>query len=185
MIKEVLASYTQKSKLFLFPLLGFPRNTTTNPLQTYVLWDGVYTVGDMNLICEYPNRTDKDFKDFEKKMMSHVHFLDYKETENNTSLYVFDMNSYADAWGKFLTGKYSTFDISHKKKIRYYFSNNSLSTAYIDSYFSPEKYYAVYAELLGVEKSLLESVKELCSIPDLLQENLIIKIKDVQFSDFS
>jgi hypothetical protein len=92
--------------------------------------------------------------------------------------------AYADAWGKFLTGKYSNFDVSHKKKIRYYFSNNATSSEYIDSYFSPERYYNQYSKILGVETSLLESVGELCSIPDLVQENLIIKIKDVEFSNF-
>jgi hypothetical protein len=184
MIKQVFTSYTQKSRLFLFPLLGFPRNSTTNPLQTYISWEGIYAVSDMNLICEYPNRLDKDFKDFEKKMLNHIYFLDYKETENDSSVYIFDMNAYADAWGKFLTGKYSNFDVSHKKKIRYYFSNNATSSEYIDSYFSPERYYNQYSKILGVETSLLESVGELCSIPDLVQENLIIKIKDVEFSNF-
>jgi len=171
--------------MFLFPLLGFSRNSVSTPIQSYVSWDGYYNVSDMNLICLYANRSDKEFKEFEKKMLAHHLFVDFKLTENDEIAYVFDMNKYANAWGKFITGKYSTFNLDDKKRIKFYFSNNPASIEYMDSYFSPEKHYDTYANILNVEKELLEEVGELCSLPDLDKETLAVKIKDVQFSNFS
>ena len=181
MIKQVLSKYTQKSRVFLFPLLGFPRTSVTNPVQTYTSWDGRYDIEHMRLICEYPNRADEEFKNFEsKKLLSHVHFLDFHETENNTGLYVFDFSVYARTWELVHSGGYSMIPDVDKTKIRKYFSTNTSSAEHIDSYLNPERYFKVYADLLNVEESLFREVGELCSKPDLNQEKLIVKIKDVQ-----
>lgn len=181
MIKQVLSKYTQKSRVFLFPLLGFPRISVTNPIQTYTSWDGKYDVDNMRLICEYANRSDDEFKNFEtKKLLSHVHFLDFHETENDTGLYVFDLSLYARTWELVHSGGYSIIPDVDKTKIRKYFSTNSSSAEHIDSYLNPERYFKTYADLLNVEESLLREVGELCSKPDLNQEKLIVKIKDVQ-----
>jgi hypothetical protein len=181
MIKQVLSKYTQKSRVFLFPLLGYPRISVTNPIQTYTSWDGKYKAKDMRLICEYANRQDEEFKNFEtKKLLGHVHFLDFYQSENDTGLYVFDLSAHKDTWNNVHNGMYSMISNEDKLKIRKYFSTNSSSAEHIDSYLNPEKYYSVYAGLLNVEESLLREVGELCSKPDLKQEKLIVKIKDVQ-----
>lgn len=184
MIKQVLSKYTQKSRVFLFPLLGYPRTSVTNPIQTYTSWDGRYEIKDMRLICEYPNRQDEEFKNFEnKKLLSHVHFLDFHESENDTGLYVFDLSSYVTTWSCVHNGTYSKISNADKLLIRKYFSTNSSSAEHIDSYLNPDRYFKIYADLLNVEESLLRDVGELCSKPDLNQEKLCVKIKDIHLFD--
>ncbi len=181
MIKEVVSKYTQKSRIFLFPLLGFPRISVTNPAQTYTSWKDKYDHDDMHLICEYPNRNDADFKTFEtKKLLAHPCFVDYHESENNTGIYVFNLSNYKDTWNAVTNGKYSQILVTDKLKIRKYFSNNTSSLEHIESYLYPEKYFNVYSKLLNVEESLLISVGELCSKPDVTKETLDVKIKHIQ-----
>jgi len=48
------------------------------------------------------------------------------------------------------------------------------------SYLYPEKFFSRYAELLGVEESLLKSVGELCTKPDLEKEMLMIEVADLE-----
>jgi hypothetical protein len=44
----------------------------------------------------------------------------------------------------------------------------------------PEKFFGRYAELLGVEESLLKSVGELCNKPDFEKEMLMIEVPDLE-----
>ena len=50
---------------------------------------------------------------------------------------------------------------------------------YVDSYLFSEKYFSLYADLLGVDENLLKEVGELCSPPDLEKENLIAEVLEI------
>jgi hypothetical protein len=71
-------------------------------------------------------------------------------------------------------------DKETKEKILDFFERYSGNYIYISSYLHPEKWFDRYAELLGVESSLLKEVGELCNLPDLEKECLQIKVADLQ-----
>lgn len=65
-IKSLYDRYFQKSKVFIYPLLGIKRGNSVVPIETYISWDGHYSSEDMKLICVYKIRTDAEYKTFEK-----------------------------------------------------------------------------------------------------------------------
>jgi hypothetical protein len=67
-----------------------------------------------------------------------------------------------------------------KRKIRDHFNKNSSTHVYVDSYMFPEKYFSLYANLLGVNEELLREVGELCSKPDLEKENLMAEVINLE-----
>jgi hypothetical protein len=71
-------------------------------------------------------------------------------------------------------------DIKLKRKIRDFFEKNSGNYVYVDSYLFPEKYFQLYADLLGVNEDMLRSVGELCSPPNLDKENLVAEIVNLE-----
>jgi hypothetical protein len=83
-------------------------------------------------------------------------------------------------WDYILSGKYSKIKKETKTTILGFFERYSGNYIYIYSYLHPEKWFERYAEILVVEKDLLEKVGELCNIPDMDKENLTIKIGDLE-----
>ena len=67
-----------------------------------------------------------------------------------------------------------------KRKIRDHFNKNSSTHVYVDSYMFPEKYFSLYANLLGADEELLRNVGELCSKPDLEKETLIAEVINLE-----
>lgn len=89
-------------------------------------------------------------------------------------------------WDMFLLGRYSKLSMSSKKRIKDYYRNQSNSYVYIESFLQPEKYYHLYAELLGVEVEALRMAGELTDKPCLVlnqdhgSEVLNLKIKSLK-----
>ena len=46
-LNSVYKKYFQKSKVFLYPLLGIKRGVSVIPVETYFGWDGYYNSEDM------------------------------------------------------------------------------------------------------------------------------------------
>lgn len=181
MIKSLTKDYIQKSRIFLYPLLGIKKSFGPTPTESYISWDGTYLMNECKLICVYPTIDTEDFKKFERtRLFANKYFHVYYELENNTSAYVFDLRSHEQDWSNFLMGKYSKFTKDTKDKVLDFFSHKPAGKEYINSYFYPEKYYDNYSDLLDVPVELLRHVGELCSPPDLTKENLKASIKDVQ-----
>ena len=67
-LNSVYKKYFQKSKVFLYPLLGIKRGVSVVPVETYFSWDGYYNSEDMKLICVYDVRKDDDYVLFEKNI---------------------------------------------------------------------------------------------------------------------
>lgn len=181
-LKSIQQTYIQKSRIFLYPLLGIRRGVSVTPIQTFMAWQGVYTVSDHKFIAQYHLRDDQEFKTFEEKMLiGNPLFHDMFELEDGTGVYVFDMSENKAAYKRIVHGKYSKLDDDHKKKILSFFKHHHTHHAYIESYLYPKKYFDNYASLLKVPVSLIKEVGELCSLPDLTAEKLQLMKKVVTF----
>lgn len=180
MIDRLYKDYIQKSRIFIYPLLDIKKGSDAVPLESYISWQGIYAEKDRKFICVYHLRDDDTFKRFEKlKLVSNKLFDSYYETEDNRSVYVFDLKPYSEDLDKFISGKYSSLSAETKNKILKFFMNSKSNYHHINSYLNPEIYYEVYSKLLGVNESILRAVGELCSKPDLEKETLIANLKSI------
>ena len=175
-VKSVYNKYFQKSKVFLYPLLGFKRGIKVVPSETYLAWDPFYIPEDMKLVCLYHPNKSNEYEKYEKEsLLKHTRLCDIKEVDKHNKLFIFDFNDLKDDWEYFIKGKYSKLDPSLKGKIKSFFDINSANYVYMNSYLYPESYFSNYAEVLNVDTDFLESVGELCSKPDIEKETLIMK----------
>lgn len=182
MVKNLYKKYTQKSRIFLYPLLGIKRGSAVVPIETYVSIEGLHKPEDMKLICLYHLRTDLEFRTFEKsKLLNNPRFENFYEVEDNRGLYVFDFSNDSQLWNCFLSGGYSKIDKETKSSILLFFANNPSNRYLINSYLNPQSYFKSYAEYLNVPVELLEEVGELCSVPSLEKETLKVDVKQNQF----
>lgn len=180
-IDALYKDYFQKSKVFLYPLLGIKRGSIAAPRQCYLSWNNTISTEDMKLICVYTKRSDSEYKKFESNILiKHKRIVDYIEIENDEIIMTFDFSDIKDDWQKFINGKYSKIDTDLRRKILTHFDKYSGSYPYLESFLFPNKYFSLYSTLLGVDEQLLREVGELCSPPDLEKENLIAKVLDLQ-----
>ena len=171
--------YFQKSKIFLYPLLGISKGKEYVPIETYICWDKLYTVEDCKYICIYNAKKDKKYKLFEDNVLKHLdnYELSFSLSEDR-HVYVFDYSEHKHDYEMFINGYYSKFSINCKNKILNYFGKVGKISSYIKSYLNPEEYHEVYAEALLVHVDLIREVYEICSIPDVEKETLFEKIPD-------
>lgn len=182
-LSSVYKKYFQKSKVFLYPLLGIRRGVSVVPSETYISWKGYYTSEDMKLICVYEIRTDDEYKNFEKNtLLTHNRLCDYVKV-GNQSVFTFDFSDLEDDWFHFINGRYSKISLNLKQKILNFFDKYGGNYAYMHSYLLPEKYFDNYAELLGVNSQILIEVGELCTKPDEEKETLILEAADLNNID--
>ena len=178
-LNSVYRKYFQKSKVFLYPILGIKRGVSVVPIETYISWKGYCNSEDMKLICVYDVRTDDEYKHFEKNvLLNHNRLNDYVKVDNQLVL-TFDLSDLGDDWFHFINGKYSKISMNLKQKILNFFDKYSGNYAYMHSYLIPEKYFSNYAELLGVEPEMLIQVGELCTKPDMEKETLFLEPADL------
>ena len=176
-IKDLYKDYFQKSRIFLYPILDIKRGGSVTPIQTYVSWSGNYTEKDRMFICTYSLRNDPEFKYFEKtKLLGNKFFHDFKHIGNDEGVYVFDLNSRKDDWDNIIKARYSRLSEVHKKRILEFVGKTHSHYKRIESFIYPEKYFGLYAELMGVKQTLLEEVGELCSPMDFDKETLVAEV---------
>lgn len=183
-ITDIYQGYFQKSRVFLYPILGIQRGSF-DPMSTFISWTDEVSLGDMKLLCRYHNRQDIEFQMFEeKRLLGNTFFEDCSELEDDTLVYTFDMSDYAEDWLNFIGGKYSKLSSDVKKHIRDHYGTSSPNYAFIHTYLYPEDHYRTYAEFLVVDKddiehveSLIKKVGELCDKPNFQKEELKIPIK--------
>lgn len=180
-IDSLYRDYFQKSKVFLYPLLGIKRGAVAIPEQTYLSWDGYLKTEDVKLITVYPKREDSAYINFENTvLLKHNRLCDVVDLNDQQKIFTFDFTDMSDDWNKFLKGQYSKMSTEIKDIIRKHFDANSSTYVYMDSYLFPEKYFSLYADLLNTSESLLREVGELCSPPNLEKENLVAEVIDLQ-----
>jgi hypothetical protein len=180
-INSLYGKYFQKSKIFIYPLLGIKRGGPAIPMETYLSWNNSYNTEDMKFICMYENRKDIEYLKFEKNvLLSHTRLCDYVKIDTERSIFTFDFSDMEIEWNNIISGNYSKLDLNLKRKILDYFDKNGGNYTYVYSYLFPDKWFERYAEILDVPVNLLITVGELCDKPDLEKENLSISIADLQ-----
>lgn len=180
-VHALYTKYFQKSKVFIYPLLGIKKGSSVVPIDTYISWDTFYKPEDKKLICMYYKRTDSEYINFEKNiLLKHNRLCDYIEIEDESAIFVFNFSDLEEDWNYLLDGKYSHMNEKTKGTILNFFNKTSGNYIYMYSYLYPEKFFSRYAELLNVEESLLKSVGELCNKPDLEKEMLLIEVANLE-----
>mgnify|MGYP003111077743 CR=1 FL=1 len=173
-MEKIYREYFQKSKVFLYPLLGIKKGVRFVPVQTYVSWNDIYPMDKDKLLCFYTvdPKWKKEFKLFSELFLeTNILFEEMHTIEKNNFLYIFDISPYKTDLKKFRKGKYSKFRKKTKEQIMAFFGETGKISEYIESYLYPEFYYEDYAEILNVNEKDLMSVGELCSLPDLEKED--------------
>lgn len=169
--------YFQKSKVFLYPLLQIKKGEDFVPVETYILWEGLYDESKFKYICIYRTEKTMEYKLFEDRVLKNHRLLECSVSlSNKKHLYVFDYSSYKHDFEMFINGKYSKFSLATKNKILKYFGKVGKISDYIKSFLNPEEYHEIYAEALMVDIQDIRSVYEVCSIPDIDKETLKEKI---------
>jgi hypothetical protein len=172
-ISTLYKVYFQKSKIFVYPLLDIKKGTGVTPIQTYFRWEGNFEPEDNKLVAVYEKREDETFINFEKNiLLKHTRLIDYQESEGIITC-IFDFDDIKTDWEHLINGRYSKMNPKIKRKIKDYFKDSASNAKYIESYLYPEKFYPIYAELLAVNISLLQTAVELCDKPNMEKESLV------------
>jgi hypothetical protein len=180
-IVSLYKNYFQKSQVFLYPALGIKRGYSVTPVRTHMAWKGKYNLEDGMLCCLYHLRSDEDFKAFEKaKLRGNQLFHEFTQLEEKEGVYVFNLAPMIKDWNVILNGKYSKISPEYKQVIRRYMGLNSPHLPYIDSFMYPERYFHLYSELMEMDIDVLKKVGELCSLPDVEKETLIVSVSDLE-----
>jgi len=175
-VKSIYTKYFQKSKVFLYPLLGFKRGIKVVPSETYLAWDPFYIPEDVKLVCLYHPNKSNEYENYEKKhLLKHTRLCDVKEVDEHNKLFIFDFSDYKDDWNHFITGSYSKFSTKSKEKVLSFFDKNSANYIYMKSYLHPEDYFNDYANCLNVDVDTIKLVGELCNRPDMKKETFTLK----------
>jgi len=171
--------YFQKSKIFLYPLLGIKKGIKYVPVETYFTWEDNYELKDKKLICVYKQKRTKRWLEFEDLMLlKNKLFFDYKHLGGDMHLYVFDVSLIDKDYDRIVKGKYSEISKLTKNFITKFFGESGLIAEYIDQYLHPEYYHEEYAYELNVDEDLIKKVWELCDKPDLKKETLVYKLDE-------
>jgi hypothetical protein len=173
--------YFQKSKIFMYPILDIKRGSCAVPTETYISWKDIHNSEDAKLICVYHTKNDPEYIQFENNvLLKHNRLCDYSKVDSTTSVFIFDFSDLKNDWFQFVNGKYSKINENLKRKILNYFDDNSANHIYVESYLFPDKFYEQYASILNVDVSLLKTVGELCTKPDLEKETLLIIVENLE-----
>lgn len=180
MLTTLYGKYFQKSRSFLYPMLGIKRTSNFSPSGTYISLKGMIEPEDVKLICAFKEDTSEGFKIFEEQLLSGNPLFSQVLHIKGYRLYVFDYEPYAEDWFYFLMGNYSKLSIPVKRAIKSYYGEASSEYKYIDSYLYPDKYYDTYAKLLDVDVNILRKNIELCNPYNPEKENLEIPVEDLE-----
>lgn len=180
MIESLYTKYFQKSRSFLYPVLGVKKSASFTPSGTYIALDEVIGPEDLKLIVTFKKDNTEEFKAFEEQMLLSNPLFSNIVHIDNYSIYVFDFSTYEKDWFNFILGKYSKFSSPVKKAIKSYYGETSSEYEYMDTYLNPGKYYDVYAKLLDIDMQVLKKVEELCDPCDIEKETLKIPVEHLE-----
>lgn len=191
-LQNLYGTYHQKSRTFLFPILGIRFTANIKPVSTYVSWYGRIKPEDRKLLVVYQMTPTTGYKAFESTVLfANPLFETYYELEDNLMVYVFNLSKFSSDWDSFLKGEYSKFSTEVKSRIRSYFGEGNPVWGFVESFIYPGKYYIQYADLLADDGEradmlkLLTEVVELCDKPNFTKEKLVIPPKGSPLNDDS
>ena len=152
---EDLKTYTQKSTMFLWPMLALPTNI--KPISTYLVIEGVDFKIPM-LFALFAKNTP-NFANIKKEMMKHEQF-EYLIGDGDFEIFMFNFSNKEQDFLYVINGKYSHLSQSSKVKI---ISTSKSKLTEIGLY--PSNYYDLYKEELEIEFNEKEG-PELLDLPD-------------------
>lgn len=181
MIADLYPKYFQKSRAFLYPLLGFNKKKHPAPVMTYLTWKNTMynEVSKRKLVAVFQKEDNDAWRAFESDLL-----LTHKMLETSILLdegkiaYVFNCSSIAADYDQFLRGAYSQFSTFAKRKLSDYYGIHTPEWTYIESFIYPNKYFKHYAELLNVEEEFLRNVGELCDPFDPEKETCLCEVPE-------
>lgn len=182
MIESIYSDYFQKSSLFLYPLLGFPRLSVPVERQTYMEVDDLSGKGRTLMAVDY--FTDRPTEctskiTFDQYLIQHIkknkRFVNSEWVNENTLRVIFDLSDLCDDVKCVKAGKYSMISPASKKKLLNFFPFSHGNQVYLMSFLFPERYMETYASILDVKVDLLKRVGELCDRPDLEKERVQVQ----------
>ena len=189
-MKQIYKSYFQKSKVFLYPLLGIKKGIRFVPAETYITWKHDLIDSENVLICAYQIskvtkneeevRTKQEFNIFVKQHLETNKFYHSRHDTDDLEIIVFNLDYFKHDIRMFKAGKYSKFSGLTKDIILDFFGDIGTISKYMESYLFPEKYYDVYSDILNVPVSLLIETVELCDKPDLDKEDFKKQVLELQ-----
>jgi len=107
MSSETQFEYFQKSKAFLFPILGIKKKEKNDDLKTYIAWEGYYKSTDQKLIVVVDDSKSSAYNGFQQIPLLECPLLEWKFIIDSTHVaYVFDLSDYQRDWKNFLFGCY-------------------------------------------------------------------------------
>ena len=189
-MKQIYKNYFQKSKVFLYPLLGIKKGVRFVPVETYITWSHDLIDSKDILVCAYAvkdntsNQKELEIKNqFNRFVKQHLEKNELYHSRHHTpelELIVFDLSYFKKDLQKFREGKYSEFSLITKRLIMEFFGNTGTISEYMESYLYPEKYYEIYSEMLNISTETLEHVVELCDKPNLDKEDFKKSILELE-----
>lgn len=180
MLEKLYGKYFQKSRSFLYPILGIRRTSAFAPTGTYISLDGLIEPDEMKLIVVFKEDKSEEFKAFEQEMLVGNPLHDQTLFIKEHNIYVFNFESYKNDWNSFLLGNYSYLSTGSKRAIKTFYGQQSAEWEYMETYLFPEKHYDTYASLLGVDLSVVKTAGQLCDPCDLDKETLKIPVEDLE-----
>ena len=184
-LTSLYTRYFQKSKSFLYPLLGIAKGAYAQPMQTYICMKHhsglVIKPKDKKLICLFEDTDSKEFKAFEQAyLINNPYYLETIPGPMTSKLYIFNLKKHAGDWNKFLKGKYSEFSNLAKVKIKEYYGHHTLEYTYMRSFLFPEYYWEDYANFLDVPVSIIKDTHELCDLYNVDKECINIEEQELE-----
>ena len=174
-INQLYKKYFQKSKIFMYPLLGIERGNVV-PEEVYFSISDKYKPEDRKLVLVYDPKMDLKYETFKQgKLVNHKLLHESFVDQNGNDIFVFDISDFASDWDLFLVGKYSQMSLAVRSQILNYFEKKSVNYPYLQSFLYPKEWHKRYSELLDVPVSLLTEVIELTDKPDFERETFHYK----------
>lgn len=183
-LNNLYKDYFQKSKVFLYPLLGIKKGVRFVPAETYMSWNGIHGIEDNHLICVYEvdDKLLNKYQIFEDQYIRHNKKFKYTiDLENrNKKAIVFDLSRYKNDINKLIKGEYSKISKKTKEIIADFFGEHGTIAEYVESYLHPTYWHEDYAELLNVNIEMIQDVHELCDLPNLNKEDFKYKSTELE-----
>lgn len=182
-IDYIYSNYFQKSKVFLYPLLGIPFQSNPVMFETFMIVDDpagkdrkLFVV---DLLTDQPNvyttKANISFEQFFKNnVMKNQRFVSSELIGKSRVRCYFDLSDLRDDVEAVKLGRYSKISDTSKKKLMNYFPVGHGNRNYLKSYLYPDLFIRIYAQILDVEEDLLREVGELCDKPNFEKEHVVL-----------
>ena len=176
-IEKPYNKYFQKSRSFLFPVLGIKKHNTYYPGDIYMQWESMFSIDDKMLLVTYKHHDNSGWEKYlVETLMANKMFNDYHQTEDSEIIVVsFDLKIIEEDYLKVVAGKYGELSKEVKIKIRDYYGYHTPEWAYMESFLFPNEHIPHYSMLLNVEEEHIRHTGQLCDLPNLEKETLKLK----------